>query len=62
MSRSQKNVRRVPAGSPKPEGGSGTGMPDGVTKKDGATNIAGDVHAFTADQYTGMVRVTEDVD
>ena len=51
MGRSQKQVRRVPAGSPKPEGGTQTpGYPD-VTQKDSAANVAGDVTRFSADEY-----------
>ena len=54
MSRSQKNVRRVPAGSPKPETTQPSkGYPD-VTQMDSAKNIAGDVTAFSSDQYTTM--------
>lgn len=58
MSRSQKNVR-LKIGSPAPTSGGSPALPEGVTQKDGATNIAGDVTAFTADQYTGMVKVVE---
>jgi len=58
MSRAQKNVR-LKVGSPAPESGTANQLPEGVTQKDGATNIAGDVTAFTADQYTGLKRVVE---
>lgn len=62
MSRSQKQVRRVPAGSPKPEGGGPTpGYPD-LTQKDGSANVAGDVTKFNTDNYGPMVPVKTDID
>jgi hypothetical protein len=59
MSRAQKNVRLRSPGSPKPEGGMAKGEPADVTKKNGATNVAGDVNRFTTDDYMGMVRTYE---
>ena len=50
MSRSQKNVR-LRVGSPASEGGRNPSTPEGVTEKDGATNIAGTLERFSTDDY-----------
>ena len=61
MSRSQKQVRRAGGGSPQQGGDTGQ-YPEGVTQKNGATNVAGDVNRFSADQYQGTVVVSDDND
>lgn len=60
MSRSQKNVRRGQGGSTPSETGDAKGFPADVTKRDGATNIAGDVTRFSTDDYGPEKLVIQD--
>lgn len=59
MSRSQKNARMgANAGVVAPQSTGTPTYPD-VTQKDGAANIAGDVTAFSTDDY-GPMKVVEE--
>lgn len=56
LGRSQKKLARGRTASRASDTGSGIGVPPGVTQKDGAVNIAGDVTRFSTDDYQPAAR------